>query len=168
VRISIVAMGLLMATGGLLQPIRSSVESSRAEVERLQQELARSGDLPRERRRLQQELDSILQEIQQRAWRLCPDTPEAQHEFESSLLEAVQDSGLESVRMDRRSELLDGRHACLTIEMVVDGDAYALHQFLLAVERLPWVTRVLSLAIDPGAAERRITVQIALILEPSS
>ena len=65
VRISIVAMGLLMATGGLLQPIRSSVESSRAEVERLQQELARSGDLPRERRRLQQELDSILQEIQQ-------------------------------------------------------------------------------------------------------
>jgi hypothetical protein len=167
VLIVMIAMGLLTASAGVLYPVRSAVRGAREDVARLEQELGRERGLRAEAMRVRRELEQTQQSLSQRVLRLCPDTPEAQHEFEAGLLGAVESSGLSSVRMDRRRDLLDGDQTCLVIDLVVDGDAQALHRFLRVVEGLPWVTRVLSLSIDPGAAVRRITLQLALVLEPS-
>ena len=69
--------------------------------------------------------------------------------------------------MDRRNESLDGGNPCLIIELVVDGDGSSLNRFLRSIEEMSWVTRVLNLSIDAGSSVRRITIQVAVMLERS-
>jgi len=65
-------------------------------------------------------------------------------------------------------ESLDGGNPCLVIELVVDGDGSSLNRFLRSIEEMSWVTRVMSLSIEPGSSVRRINIQVAVMLERSS
>ena len=72
------------------------------------------------------------------------------------MLELVESSGLNSVKMDRQAENRSGKVPSFSIDLVVEGDAFALHKFLEALEGTRWVTRVLSIAIEPGSEVREI------------
>ena len=167
-RIVATAVVLLAASAGVLYPLQGSIKSLRTEVDRLDLDLARDAGVHAQLMSVHNQLLEVEQLIADRAFGLCPNTPEAEHEFESSLLRAVEESGMHQVRMDRRSENLDGETPSLAIELVVEGDAFALYDFLKAVEGMRFVTRVNHLVIEPGTDVRRITIQVAVLLEQKS
>lgn len=167
-RIVATAVVLLAASAGVLYPLQGSIKSLRTEVEHLDQDLARDAGVHAELMAAHNQLLEVEQRIADRRFGLCPNTPEAEHEFESSLLRRVEESGMHQVRMDRRSENIDGETPSLVIELVVEGDAFSLHDFLKAVEGMRFVTRVSHLAIEPGTDVRRITIQVAVMLEQKS
>ena len=140
-RIAIVAVLLLGASAGVLYPLHGSLAEAQTEVE---------------------------QRMSERAFKLCPNTPEAEHEVESNLQTRVEESKLQSVKMDRRNETLDGTDPSLVFELLVDGDGAALKRFLCSLEEMSWVTRVLSMEIASGSNTRRINIQIAVMLERKS
>jgi hypothetical protein len=164
-RITFVAVALVLASAGTLYPIRTSMVAAQAEVDRVETDLARDAGVHDELLRAHAQMQEVKKRIAERAFSLCPSTPEAEHGFETALLGMVETSGLHSVRMDRQAESLDGRTPMLAIDLVVEGEARALQDFLLAVEGMRWVTRVLGISIEPGNEIRRMTLQIAVILE---
>jgi hypothetical protein len=166
--IAIIAVVRVGASAGVLYPLHGSIGSVRKDVGELEAELAREQGGHAALLDAYGKFKELQDRIRQRAYRLCPQTPEAQHDFEGALQEAVMVSGLSSVRMDRRNEQMEAGNPCLIIDLTVDGDAAALQRFLVELERLPWVTRVLSLAIEAGAETRRISVQVAVMLERKS
>jgi len=164
-RIAAVAMGLVLASAGVLYPIHGSISTARAESERIESELDADRTVHQELLDAQQAMNDVQRRVAERPFGLCPDTPEAQHEFEAALMGHVESSGLHSVRMDRREVARDGRYATLTMDLVVEGDAFALQRFLRAVEEMGYVTRVTLLVVEPGAEVRRMNLQIAVMLE---
>ena len=167
-RIAAVAVALLMASAGVLYPIRGSMNTAAADVERLQGDLARDAGVHEELRDAQAAMESVKQRIAARPFGLCPATPEAQHEWEASLMAQVESSGMHSIRMDRREEASAGGYATLTMELVLEGDASALQRFLQSLEGMRYVTRVTSLSVEPGNLVRRVNLQIAVMLEQKS
>ena len=167
-RIVAVAMGLLMASAGVLYPLHGSLQEAQDEVDRLDQELAHDGDVHAQLVSAQRSVNEVRERVSSRPFGLCPATPEAQHEFEATLMGQIEDSGLHSVRMDRREEARDGGYATLTMELVLEGDASALQRFLQSLEGMRYVTRVTSLTVEPGGLVRRANLQIAVMLEQKS
>ena len=167
-RIAVTAVVLLAASAGVLYPLQGSIGSLQTEVDRLDQDLARDASVHGQLMATHNELLEVEKRIADRPFGLCPNTPEAEHEFETSLLRAVEESGMHQVKMDRRSEKRDGEAPSLAIELVVEGDAFSLHDFLKAVEGMQFVTRVNNLAIEPGTDVRRVTIQVAVMLEQKS
>ena len=166
-RIAAVAVALLMASAGVLYPIRGSMNTAAADVDRLEADLARDAGVHDELRDAQAAMESVKQRIAARPFGLCPATPEAQHEWEASLMAQVESSGMHSIRMDRREEAGNG-YATLTMELVLEGDASALQRFLQSLEGMSYVTRVTSLSVEPGNLVRRVNLQIAVMLEQKS
>ena len=164
-RIAIVAVLLLVASAGVLYPLHGSLGEATTEVELLEADLARDSGVHDSLMAAHMQRLEVQKRMSERAYRLCPDTPEAEHEVESNLLQGVEASGLASIRMDQRNDLLDGAIPCLVLELVVDGDGHALNRFLRTLEEMSWVTRVLSMSIEPGANVRRMNIQIAVMLE---
>lgn len=167
-RLFAVATGLLLASAGVLHPIRGSLGEAATRAENLERELAADAGVHAELVRAQEAMNDVQRRVAERPFGLCPATPEAQHEFEAALMGHVEASGLHSIRMDRREELRDGRYPTLSMDLVLEGDAAALQRFLRTVEELRYVTRVTSLVIDPGAEIRRMNLQIAVMLEQKS
>jgi hypothetical protein len=163
-----VAMGLLMASAGVLYPLHGSLQEAQGEVDRLEQEIAQDAQVHAQLVDAQRAVNDVRERVATRPFGLCPATPEAQHEFEATLMGKVESSGLHSVRMDRREDMRDGRYPTLTMELVVEGDAFALQRFLQSLEEMSYVTRVTSLGIEPGAEIRRVNLQIAVMLEHKS
>jgi len=164
-RITLVAVALVMASAGTLYPIRNSMAAAQAEVDRIEADLARDSGVHDQLLAAHAEMQAVQKRLEERAFGLCPATPEAEHEFETALLGMVDSTGLHSVRMDRDSERMDGRTPMLAIDLVVEGDAHSLQKFLQALEGMRWVTRVLGVSVEPGNEVRRMTLQIAVILE---
>jgi len=167
-RIVAVAMGLLLASAGVLYPIQGSLQQAGMRAGDLERELAADTGVHADLVAAQQAMNDVQRRVAERPFALCPSTPEAQHEFEASLMGHVEASGLHSIRMDRREELRDGRYPTLTMDLVLEGDAFALQRFLQTVEEMRYVTRVTSMVIDPGAEIRRMNLQIAVMLEQKS
>ena len=167
-RIAGVAVGLLMATAGVLYPIKGSLGEASADVERLQQDLARDSGVHAQLLEAQRAMEDVQKRVAARPFGLCPATPEAQHEWEAALMAQVESSGLHSIRMDRREGLLEGGYSSLTMELVLEGDAGALQRFLQSLEGMRYVTRVTSLSVEPGGLVRRFNLQIAVMLEQKS
>lgn len=167
-RIIAVAMGLLVASAGVLYPLHGSMAEAQDEVDRLDQEMARDADVHQQLVAAQRSVNDVRERVASRPFGLCPSTPEAQHEFEAALMGHVENSGLHSIRMDRHEELRDGRYPTLTMELLVEGDAFALQRFLQSLEELRYVTRVTQLSVEPGADVRRVNLQIAVMLEQKS
>jgi hypothetical protein len=164
-RMSVMATALLLMSSGVVYPLKQSMTSAQIDVDVLESELAHDQGVHAQLLAAHARMLEVQQRIQSRPFSLCADTPEAEHEFETTLLELVQGSGLNSVKMDRQAENRTGRIPQLNIDLVVEGDAFALHKFLEALEGTRWVTRVLSIAIEPGNEVRRITLQVAVMLE---
>jgi len=167
-RIAVVAVIMLVASAGALYPLHASLREASTEVELLEADLARDATVHDQLMAAHARCREVEQRMSERAFKLCPNTPEAEHEVESDLQSRVEQAGLKSSKMDRRNELLDGSDPCLVFELLVDGDGPALHRFLLLLEGMNWVTRVTSLEIASGTGERRITIQIAVMLERKS
>ncbi len=167
-RIFAVAMGLALASAGVLYPIHGSMRGAAAAGERIDVELDADRTVHQQLLDAQEAMNDVQRRVAERPFGLCPSTPEAQHEFEAAVMGHVESSGLHSVRMDRREEARDGRYATLTMDLVVEGDAFALQRFLRAVEEMSYVTRVTSLTVEPGAEVRRMNLQIAVMLEQMS
>jgi len=165
-RITFIAVALLMASAGTLYPIRTTMLSAQAEVDRIQADLDRDAGVHEQLLAAHERMLAVKQGIAERAFILCPNTPEAEHEFETTLLGLVDSTGLHSVRMDRQSsESLDSRTPSLSLDLVVEGEAQSLQKFLQALEGMRWVTRVLGISVEPGNEVRRMTLEIAVILE---
>jgi hypothetical protein len=164
-RITIVAVALVLASAGTLYPIRSSLSDAQSEVDRIQADLDRDRGVHEQLLAAHARMLEVKKRIAERAFSLCPSTPEAEHEFETALLGLVESTGLHSVRMDRQSETLDGRTPALSLDLVVEGEAKSLQAFLQALEGMRWVTRVLGISVEPGNEVRRMTLQVAVILE---
>ena len=167
-RIAVVAAHMLVGSAGTLYPLLLSEREATTEVELLEADLARDAGVHDQLMAAHALVREVEQRMSERAFKLCPNTPEAEHEVESNLQSRVEQAGLKSSKMDRRNELLDGTDPCLVFELLVDGDGPALHRFLRLLEEMSWVTRVTSLEIASGTGERRITIQIAVMLERKS
>ena len=163
-RIAVVGVGLLIASSGVLYPLQGKIASAGSEVDGLRSQLQAAGGVHVELLAARAEMEQARARAAGRDVSLCPATPEAQHAFESDLAAEIERSGLHSIRTDRRPETRDGR-PILLIDMVVEGEATSLHKFLVQLEGMRWVTRVLSLGVEPGSELRRITLQIAVMLE---
>jgi len=164
-RIAVVAVLLLCGSAGVLYPLNGSLREAGSEVELLEADLARDAGVHDELMRAYARRREMQDHLSERAYKLCPNTPEAEHEVEGNVQSLVEGAGLQSLRVDRRNENLDGTTPCLVFELLVNGDGQALNRFLRALEDMNWVTRVTSLSIEPGDAVRRITIQVAVVLE---
>jgi hypothetical protein len=164
-RITLIAVALLMASAGTLYPIRKSMISAQSEVERIQTDLDRDQGVHDQLMAAHARMLEVKKGIAERAFSLCPNTPEAEHEFETTLLGLVESTGLHSVRMDRQPEAMDTRTPSLSLDLVVEGEAQSLQKFLQALEGMRWVTRVVGISVEPGNEVRRMTLEIAVILE---
>jgi hypothetical protein len=167
-RVAAVAVGLLMATAGVLYPIKGSLGEATGDVDRLEQELAHDGNVSEQLEAAKEALEDVQARVAALPFGLCPATPEAQHEWEAALMAQVESSGLHSIRMDRRTEARAGGYSSLTMDLVLEGDAEAMQKFLQSLESMRYVTRVTSLTVEPGGLVRRANLQIAVMLEQKS
>ena len=167
-RIAVVAVGLLMASAGVLYPVHGSMQSARGDVETLQMALDADAGVHEQLLAARKAMEEVDAHVAALPFSLCPATPEAQHDFEAQLMGQVEASGLHSVRMDRREDMHDSRYPTLSMDLVVEGDAFALQRFLLALEGQKYITRITQLSIESGADVRRMNLQIAVMLEQKS
>ena len=163
--IAITAIGLLVASGGVLLPIRNSINSLEASVVSLEQSSGGDSGVPEKLAGIDEELEQLRSSMDEREWILCPDTPGARNEFENALHREIQIAGLNRISMDRQDGSDLAGVPSFTISLIVEGDAFQLHAFLQGLEKIRWLTRVLKLEIQPGSAERRIKMQVAVLLE---
>ena len=166
--IAVTALVLLVVSGGLLYPIHSSISELEATVEQLEAEGNQGADLSSMLRTADEQIEQLRQEVAAQDITLCPDTPEARHQFENALHSQVQSAGLNRISMDRQEGFGTGTVPSFVIALVVEGDAFQLHNFLRGLESLEWVTRLLKLEVQPGDSQRRIKMQIAVLLEDES
>jgi Type II secretion system (T2SS), protein M subtype b len=167
-RIAAVAVGLLMASAGVLYPVNGSMKAARSDVATLQTALEADAGVHDQLVAARKSMEDVHEHVAALPFSLCPSTPDAEHEFEAQLMAQVEASGLHSVRMDRREDAHDARYPTLSMDLVVEGDAFALQKFLQALESQKYVTRITQLSVESGADVRRIDLQIAVMLEQKS
>jgi hypothetical protein len=167
-RIAAVAVGLLVASAGVLYPVHGTMKAARNDVDTLQMALDADAGVHTQLLIARESMDKVDEHVASLPFSLCPATPEAQHDFEAQLMTQVEASGLHSVRMDRREDMLDARYPTLAMDLVVEGDAFALQRFLLALESQKYITRITQLAVEAGGDVRRMNLQIAVMLEQKS
>ena len=166
--IALIAMGLILASSGVLYPIQGNVSGLEDEVGQLDQQRIADEAVRAQVQELHAQVTDMRERSANRSARLCPDTPEALQGVETMVLENVLDAGLVSVRMDSGATNRTGRFPFRTIDLVVEGNASSLLKFLVSLEGMPWVTRVLQLKVEQGAEQRRINLQVAVMLEAES
>lgn len=167
-QVAATALGLVVATGGVLYPINSKIDSLESEITVLKAE--RTGDelVSAALRDVQDRIDKVNSEIESRDKILCPNTPASRYAVESAVLERVTAAGLRRVSTDRKPSAMGPSTPSFGISLIVEGDAFQLHEFLRGLESLKWLTRVLTLDVQPGSDQRRTSLQIAVLLEEES
>jgi hypothetical protein len=169
VKIAVIGVGLVMASSGVIYPMQGGIEAREQEVESL--ELQRSIDetVPGKVKALHAEVLDMRSRSALRPKNLCPDTPEAQQQVEKAVLGHVRSAGLITVRTVSGTTVRTGKYPYRTIDLIVEGDAQALQSLFHGLEEMPWVTRILKLSVDKqGESRRRITLQVAVMLEAKS
>lgn len=167
-KLVMIAVGLLVVSAGIVWPIRGNISTLQQEVSGLELQMASDESIPAQVAAMHQRVKDARERSSARSKNLCPDTPQAQQSVEKMVLAHVMDSGLMSVRTDSGSTVRTGKFPYRTFDLVVEGDAQALMNFFRALESMPWVTRVLKVGVEQGEATRRITLEIALMLEVES
>lgn len=163
--VTITAMALSLAGAGVLTPIYNGVSELEAQVAALETENARGETVMETFKALKEQRAELEADIAGRQFRLCPNDQSAFNDFESTLLTLVDDAGLDSIRTVRATKPVNSTFRYLAWDLVVQGDALALDKFLVDLEELDWVARVLSLSIDSGEDVRDISLKIAVMLE---
>lgn len=166
--IIITAGAMVIASAGVLYPINTSIDELRNEIQVM--EAARNGDelVSAELRATQERIADLEAEMESRTKVLCPNTPAARHAVETAVHDRINRAGLRRVSTDNQPNVMGPETPAFGISLIVEGDAFELHEFLVGIESLKWVTRVLSFNIQPGDEQRRITLQIAVLLEDAS
>lgn len=164
-QVALTAMGLVVATAGVLYPINSTIAGLESEISVL--EADRTGDelVAAQLRSVQEEVDARLAETDSREVILCPNTSAGRHGVETAVLQQVGASGLRRISTDRQPSVMGPEVPSFGISLIVEGDAFQLHEFLEGLESIKWLTRVLTLDVQPGSEERRMSMQIAVLLE---
>ena len=164
-QVAATALGLVVATGGVLYPINSKIDSLESEITVLKAD--RTGDelVSAALRDVEDKIDSLEEEIEARDTILCPNTPASRHAVESAVLQQVSAAGLRKISTDRKPSAMGPNTPSFGISLIVEGDAFQLHEFLRGLESLKWLTRVLTLDVQPGSEQRRTSLQIAVLLE---
>jgi len=164
------AMGVVavVSVAGVVTPIEAAQGGVRGEIEALQTQLDANAALQEQLVEAARRVRELERMIEERPVSLLPDTPASHQAFESKLLEAVDGSGVNSLRLDRRDAMREGDLTYLKYEQQLEGNAEQIHAFLNELDTMPWVTRVMSLGIEPGDEVRRMTLEIAVVLEPQS
>lgn len=169
----VTAAGLLLVSAGALMPVRGDISELEQAVTQLESETLLDDSLDMQLDVVRQQLAELGEQQAAREFHLCPDTPESRNALEGALLAAMQKAGLVRVSMDRKPGAPIAQLPSFVIALVVEGGAYQLHDFLRAIERLDWVTRVLKLEVQQGdlrqqGDRRRIQMQLAVPLEKTS
>ena len=100
-------------------------------------------------------LQAILADIEARPVRLLPDNPQGHQDFENALLSAIETSGVNSVRLDRKDAVRGGNFTSLRYDQQIEGDAFQIHAYLDALDRMPWVTRSQTLSVEAKLSHHR-------------
>ncbi len=166
--VAVTALALLVLCGGVLYPVHTSITELESSLVTLEQNDSVESTVPQQLAAVQDEIEVVRASFSDRDFSLCPDTPEARNELETALHREIRSSGMSRISMDRQNGFGLGDVPSFAISLVVEGDAFQLHNFLKGLETLTWVTRVLKLEIQPGDEERRIKMQIAVLLENES
>ena len=167
-QIAVIGVGLVLLSSGIVMPFRGGISDLEAEVHSLEQQRLADEAIPALVEEAYQRVSEIRSQSTQRAANLCPDTPEARQQVETLVLESVLKAGLRQIRMDTGAVDRSARFPSRPLDLVVEGDAAALKKFLVALEAMPWVTRVISLSVEQGERIRRINLRIAVMLEAKS
>jgi hypothetical protein len=166
--IAVTGVFLLVASAGLLYPMHNSITELKGGIEEFESSTEAESSVPLQLAAVQSELDELRLSTDDRKFVLCADTPEARSEFETALQEQIRKAGLSRISMDREAGFGMGDVPSFMIALEVEGDAFELHGFLQGLESLRCLTRVLKLQIHPGDLERRIDMQISVLLESDS
>jgi hypothetical protein len=164
----VTAVVLLVVSGGLLYPVHTSISDLEATIAELEGTKSAESDVPRQLSAMQDQIEELHLSSSDREFSLCPDTSEARNEFETALQNEIHGAGLGRISMDRQAGFGIGDVPSFTISLVVEGDAFQLHNFLMGLESLEWLTRVMNLEVQPGDVERRIKMKISVLLENNS
>ena len=168
-KLAVIGVGLVLASSGVVYPMRGSIDELEQEVASLELQRASDQMLPGQVKALHTQVMEMRARSAQRPKNLCPDTPEAQQEVEKAVLGHVISAGLMTVRTDSGTTVRTGKYPYRTIDLVVEGEAQSLQSFFHGLEEMPWVTRILKLSVDKqGESRRRITLQVAVMLEAKS
>ena len=136
-QLAVLGVGLVLLSSGVIWPIRSDVSGLEAEVLLLDQQSKNDAIVPKLVEQAYERVSEIRLQRTLRAAQLCPDTPEAQQEVETLVLEAVLKSGLRQVRVDTGSVDRGARFPSRPIDLVVEGDATSLKKFLVFARTQP-------------------------------
>ena len=164
----VTAVVLLVVSGGLLYPVHTSISDLEVTIAELEGTKNVESEVPQQLSALQDQLEELRSNSSDSEFELCPDTPEARNEFETALHRQIRDSGLGRISVDRQAGFGMGDVPSFTVSLVVEGDAFQLHNFLKGLESLEWLTRVMNLEVQPGDVERRIKMKISVLLENNS
>lgn len=167
-QIAVTAVGVLIASAGVLIPIQQTKAGLEEEVASLQLQASTGVDVEVQIDVMRQEIAELEQALETRTVKLLPDTSEAKHAFESALQSQLFAAGLQRVSMDRQAGAPIGGTPTFQLDLVVEGEAKELHGFLVGLESLHWVSRVLALDVSSGVGRREITMTLAVPLEASS
>ncbi len=163
-QIAITATAVIIGAAGLLYPIHQSITELESEIESLGSSSA-ADDVQEQIVSMHAQIAAAESSLEERTLFLCPDSSAARLQFESSLTAGLVESGLQRVSIDRTDGSPIHGISTFVVELVVEGDASQLHEFLLGLEGLRWVNRVIHLEVHPGLGRRTVEMKIAVPLE---
>lgn len=163
--VAVTAVGIVVASAGVLSPLASSISRVKASVVTLNETMGPAPQAQAELEILLERIAGIEAASAVRPVTLCTGTPEAASAFETALADQVHAAGLRRVTMvSAPGTPIDGLET-LVIDLGVEGSASQVHALLGGIERLPWVSRVLRLELKKGQSVRKVELKIAVPLE---
>lgn len=162
--IAVTAVAVVVGIAGLLYPVHKTIVDLEGEIETLGESVVQA-DLELEIDVMRQRISELDAALEQRTLVLCPGASAARHQFETAVTAELVNAGLERVSIDRATGVPIHGIPTFVIELVVEGDAIQLHEFLRGLESLPWANRVIHLAVNPGIGRRTVEMTIAVPLE---
>ena len=163
-QIAITAIVVIIGAAGLLYPIHQNISELEFEIEALGGSAAQI-DVQTQIISMHERIAAAELAIEERTLFLCPDSSAARLQFETSLTSELVGAGLQRVSIDRTDGSPIHGIPTFVVELVVEGNATQLHAFLLGLESLPWVNRVIHLEVHPGLGRRTVEMKIAVPLE---
>lgn len=163
--IAITAVVILAAAAGVLFPLRANIEQSQRDVEVLESERLHDASTSVKLEDVKRQIAEFRQQHEGRNYDLCPDTPAARSTFEQSLVAKMREVGLRRVSMDSQAGVKIGEAPAFVISLVVEGQPHQMHELLLGLEDMRWLTRVLEIDVKSGGESRRTSMEIAVLLE---
>jgi len=164
-QILLTAVIVLVCAAGVLFPLRSTIERTQGELEVLESERLQDASTSVKLEDVKRQIAELEGQLDGRSYDLCPDTPSARHAFEQELNGIVREVGLERISLITRTGTRVGEAPAFSISLVIEGRPQQVHELLVGLEALRWLTRVLEIDVKSGGETRRTSLEIAVLLE---